>query len=155
MSRHYHTMMTRSALLSTLLVLVSISTTVDAGGWTPVTTFSSPFNSHVLLNKATAGDCARPFGGSGGNNLFWTPEALGVSTSTATTLNSIRGTPYYFPVMFFFFFLDVRWIYKILTTNSGCWYQCKECGSLGLSNSDIYNDIDSRDLLQHLCSPRF
>jgi len=74
------------------------TTVVEAGGWTTVTSFSSPFNSHVLLNKDTAGDCATPFATNGTYNFFFTPEALQVSTTAATTLNALRATPYYFPV---------------------------------------------------------
>jgi len=89
-------------VLGLMISLLLTATVVEGGGWTTVSTVTSPFNSHVLLNKDTVGDCAVPFGTNGTNNLFWTPEALQISTTSSTKLNAIQATPYYFPVLFFF-----------------------------------------------------
>jgi len=85
-------------ILTFTISLLLLIQSVGAGGWVPVSSVSSPFNAHVLLNYSISGDCAIPFGTTPLTNLFYTPAALGVSTTVATTRNSLQGIPYYFPV---------------------------------------------------------
>jgi len=97
------TTFSRTFLLPLLLMIPLLSTFggftgVLGGGWQPVVGYGAYNADHLLDNSGVyQPDCAVPFGTSGSNVYLWTPDVLGITTTTQ--LNSITtGTPYYFQV---------------------------------------------------------